>query len=80
MYQYQVSVNGALGFVTDYYPELSWARIAQLLEVRGGHAKLYRRLVTDLDILESLVDLTGYIVLRDKVICPWEVFAEIEDR
>ena len=80
MYQYRVAVNESEGFVLNSYPDLCWKRVAELIEDRGGHAKLFRRLVTDLDILESLADTTGYIILRDKVICPWETFAEIEDR
>lgn len=77
MYQYRLIVNGAQGAPTNSYPGAQWEQVAQVIEDRGGHAQLLRRLVTDAEILELVEDTTGYIRLGARVACPWEVLAEL---
>jgi len=78
--QYRVEVNGTTGPIQGY-PGEQWERVAQAIEDRGGLARLYCRLVTDHGILPMLGDdRAGWLVLKDKVISPWDVLAEIEVR
>jgi hypothetical protein len=77
MFQYRVTVNGNIGKVVDKYPSEQWARVAETCEERGYCAKLERRLITDTEILDLVVDNTGYMKLGNRVACPWEVIAEM---
>ncbi len=79
-YQYRLTVNGATGKILNEYPGEQWSRIAEVIDFRGGIATLERRLITDHDILPMLTDPTGFIKPGDKVVCPWEVIAEVETR
>lgn len=79
-YQYRITINGEAGPIVDNNPTAGWSTIASFIEDRGGIATLHRRLVTDDSILPMLTDRTGYLVLKDKVISPWIVLAEVEVR
>ena len=76
-YQYRITVNDQQ-HITDNYPGEQWERIAQVQEERGFNAKLERRLITDVSILPMLENAKGYLKLKGKVICPWEVLAELQ--
>lgn len=75
--QFRVTVHGTTGPIVDHIPD-NWSEIARYIENRGGTAALERRLITDKSILPMLADTTGYIVIGDIVICPWEVLAKLE--
>jgi hypothetical protein len=77
MYQYRITVDGTTGAITSEYPGALWTDATDHCEDRGLAATFERRLVTDLDILDMLVDTTGYIKLGARVACPWEVLAEM---
>jgi len=77
-FQYRISYNGAESQVTNDYPGERWSNAAQVVEDRGGTATLYRRLVTDADFMELLSDPTGWMVLKDKAIEPWQILAQME--
>ena len=77
-FQYRISYNGAESQVLDTLPGEQWSKAAQAVEDRGGIATLHRRLVTDADIMELLTDSSGWIVLKDKVIEPWQILAQME--
>lgn len=78
MQQYRVTVNGAISKILDSCPSEQWSKAAEYIEDRGGICTLERRLVTDLDIKESLTTLAGWLFLKDKAISPWEIFAQVE--
>jgi hypothetical protein len=80
MFQYRITFNDAMGAVLCSLPSEQWTRIADVIEERAGHAILERRFVTDADFLELIDDTTGYIRLGNRVVCPWVVFAELENR
>lgn len=77
-YQYRIEANGTTGPVKDSLPSPEWSFATECIEDRGGIARLYRRLVTDADIMPGITDPTGYIVMGSRVACPWEIFAEVE--
>lgn len=77
-YQYRITVEGATSGVLDGYPGLQWTNTTDHCEDRGLIATLERRLVTDADILELLTDATGYKKLGNRVVCPWEIVAEMK--
>lgn len=77
-YQYRITVNNSQGQITDNYPGDQWSNIAGVQEDRGIHAILERRLITDETILPMLTNSKGYLKLKDKVICPWEIIAELQ--
>lgn len=79
MMQYRITVNGSMGAVLDAYPGKQWARAAEVCESRGLPATFERRLVTDRAILEMVGDAPGYTRLGDRVLCPWEILAEIRE-
>jgi len=66
--QWRISFNGKVFPITNEYPGERWKRIADVCEVRGGEALLEERLVTDLDILQTLADRTGWMTLRERAI------------
>lgn len=82
MYQYRITVNGNVGAILNNYPSEEWTKIANIFEERGINATLERRLITDTGILEFFGGELpqGYMRLKDKVVCNWEVLAEMEDR
>jgi hypothetical protein len=77
-YQYRITCNGAIGNVTDDYPGEQWSKAADMVDERGGIATLYRRLITDADIMELLADSTGWMVLKGRAIEPWQTLAQME--
>lgn len=77
MYQYRITVNESQGSITENYPAEQWKRIFEVIESRGGKATLERRLITDVSILSLLTDTKGYIKFKEKVICPFEILAEL---
>lgn len=78
-YQYRIKVNDVTSQSLNEYPNEKWSVIGDTIEARGGKATLERRLITDSDILPMLTDTTGFITLKNNiVVCPWEIFAEIE--
>lgn len=78
MYQYRITVNDVSGPITEY-PGDKWANTAEQSDERGYSAKLERRLVTDLGLLDFFPDglPKGYLKLKDQIVCAWETFAEI---
>ena len=77
--QYRVTVNNAVGNIQDKLPSEQWSCVFDVIEERGGYAKLERRLITDKSILDLLVDPAGYINLNNgQVVCPCEILAEAE--
>jgi len=74
--QYRITVNNSQGNITENYPGDQWSLIAEHQEERGYHAIFERRLITDESILPLLTDSKGYLNLKGKVICPWEIIAE----
>lgn len=78
MYQYRITVSGTSSGVLDKYPGAQWTKTTDHCEDRGLLATLERRLVTDADILELLTDATGYIKLGNRIVCPWEIMAEMQ--
>lgn len=79
-YQYRIEANGTPGPILNSLPSPQWSFVSQCIEDRGGLARLYRRLVTDADIMPGITDPAGYVVMGNRVACPWEVFAEVEVR
>ena len=77
MNQYRITVGTAQGAILNTCPSEQWSNIADTVEERGYNATLERRLITDESILPLLTDRTGYINLKGKVFCPWEVIAEL---
>ncbi len=79
-YQFQIEFNGTRGPILADCPSAQWTHIREtVLEPRGGLARLWRRLITDTEILPLLTDPTGYITLRNgTVIGPWQIFAELD--
>jgi hypothetical protein len=78
MYQYRITVNGTQAPITSEYPGAKWTITTDHCEDRGLPATLERRLITDLEILDMLIDTTGYMKLGNRVACPWEVLAEMK--
>lgn len=74
---YRITVDNCIGPVLNSYPADQWARVAEACEERGMYARLERRLVTDAGILELVEDTTGYIHIGARVLCPWEIIAEM---
>jgi hypothetical protein len=79
MYQYRITVNNTVGAVVSTPMFAEWARAAEACEERGMPARLERRLVTDLDILDFFGgDMpAGWMRLGARIVTNWEVFAEI---
>ena len=75
MYQYKIIVNDQESKITDSVPT-AWENNFDIILEKGLKATLYRRLVTDIGILPMLTDTKGYIILKDRVICPWQIIAE----
>lgn len=80
MYQYRITIDGNRGSIADMYPGNEWSYMADIIEERGINATLERRLITDKTILDLIEDTTGYITIKDLVICPWETIAELINR
>lgn len=80
MYQYRITVNDTVGKIVDYLPNDDWKLVGGIYEERGLVATLERRFVTDTSILDYFGGELpkGYLKLKDTVICPWEVFAEMK--
>lgn len=76
-YQYRITLNDNQYPITDEHPGDQWSIIAANQEERGYHAILERRLITDESILPMLENPAGYLNLKGKVICPWEIRAEL---
>jgi len=76
-YQYRITVNNSIRDITDEYPGDQWSRIAEHQEERGYHAIFEERLITDNSILPLLTNPVGYLKLKNKVICPWIIKAEL---
>jgi len=77
MYQYMIVINGAKSEIQDETALDRWDSAAWQIEERGYIGKLRRRLVTDADIMDSLTDRTGWMVIHSKAISPWETIAQI---
>jgi hypothetical protein len=77
-YQYRITLNNTQSPITDNYPGDQWSQIAENQQERGYHAILERRLITDESILPLLTNSTGYIKLKDKVISPFTIIAELQ--
>jgi hypothetical protein len=77
-YQYRITVNNNQSPITDIYPGNQWSKIAQHQQERGYHATLERRLITDESILPLLANPKGYLKLKDMVICPFQIMAELQ--
>lgn len=81
-HQYRITVNKTQGEITEHYNSAQWERICELMEQRGGYAKLERRLVSDHDMKRLLGDeyLDGWIFLEEEglSIGPWNIFAEAD--
>jgi len=75
-WQYRITVDGTQGAITENHPSEQWTRIAENQENRGYTATFEKRLITDETILPLLSDTKGYLNLKGKVICPWELVAE----
>ncbi len=78
-YQYRMTVDGVVGKVQATYPGDHWALVSQSCEDRGLVATLERRLVTDVSILD-FGDIGPHMRLGDKVVCGWDVVAELDLR
>lgn len=80
-YQWRITCNGEGGqHVFDVFPAEQWRKAAEMVDDRGGICTLHERLITDPTILPMLVDMTGYMIIKDKVVSPWTVKAEVEVR
>lgn len=83
MYQYRVTVNQAQGPILEHIPD-NWPQIGETLEERGGYAKLERRSVEDTAEMEEILsdpdNAQYWIVLGNKCLSPWEIFAEFDYR
>jgi hypothetical protein len=78
MHQYRITVDGTTR-QHDAYPGEAWARAADAAEERGFSATLYRRLVTDANILDFFGGALpqGWMCIGGKVATDWEVFAQV---
>ena len=77
-YQYRITLNNTQSPITDEYPGDQWKQIAEHQEERGYHAILEERLITDESILPLLTNPAGYLKLKNMVVCPWQVMAELQ--
>lgn len=76
-YQYRMTVDGVVGTIQTTYPGDHWSLVAQTCEDRGLCATLERRLVTDASILD-FGDIGPHMRLGDKVVCSWDLIAELD--
>jgi hypothetical protein len=77
-HQYRITLNNTQYPITDTYPGDQWSQIAEHQQERGYHAILERRLITDESILPLLTNPKGYLKLKDMVICPFQIMAELQ--
>lgn len=77
-YQYRITVNGDAR-MRPAYPGEQWSRVSDACDDRGYTAKLERRLITDLSMLNFYPDglPAGWARIGERIICAWEVLAEI---
>jgi hypothetical protein len=75
-FQYRIRTQDTFGEISEVYPSEQWAWSISCAEDRGLYVALERRLITDKEILPMLTDKAGYMVIGDKVACPWEILAE----
>lgn len=81
--QYRILLNGEqIGGIRDSITNEEWSEIIDKFEARySGKITLQERFVTeDKSFWETLVDKTGYLKLKDKIISPWITKAEVEVR
>lgn len=79
--QYRITLNGAVSPIVDEQTPDHWSRICDFIEQRGGKAVYETRLAfmgEDVDIVDGLVDKTGWLLLPKMVVSPWSVLAQIE--
>jgi len=77
-HQYRITLNNTQYSITDEYPGDQWSQIAENQQERGYHAILERRLITDETILPLLANPKGYLKLKDMVITPFQIIAELQ--
>ena len=80
-YRYKITVDGQSKLCDNAH---YWSSVARMMDERGYHGILERQLVTDdmdypyhYGFIDS--DFPGMIRLKDKVLMPWEVIAEIHN-
>ena len=73
--QYRITINGTVKMLSEY-PK-NWGEIAYNCDERGATAILESRSIFELDYLELVEHRDGHIILKDKVITPWQVRAQI---
>ena len=77
-YEYRIVFSGTHGATSQHIDSERWSKCCDVAEERGLSARLERRFVTDREILPSLCDATGWLILKDVVISPWEILAEAD--